>query len=271
MKTSGVLRLTMWLAERGGRGATGEAFAGDLMETLAHGGSRWWCLLQAAQRALLLASLRTKALLVPTAYCIAFVFLFPLWQRLNAPTAERLLNGSSNSIAWPGSAMLELVTGLLPAVIFVWVGVFGFLLLRPALRLQDLGRVTVSLSFGCSMVSAETMLRLGGRPPELIKLSHPDFYYPVCHAHFSVILFVALLAAISLLPREQDSADRPKWRQFPGRWSLLRLVRSVGLMTLLASHGAAQEMRPQGPAAKRLVKLVEQFDGEDWRAFTRHM
>ena len=266
MKTSVVLRLTMWLADCSG--PAGEAFAGDLMESLAGGRTCWWCFSQVLQRVMFLAELRLRVLLGPMVYCAAFVFLYPLWQHLNAPAAAHVLNGYSSAVAWPRSAISKIVAGLLPALLFVWAGVFGFLLLRRGkTSAHDLARVSLSLSFGCSMVCGETILRLGSRPPELGKLSQADFYYPVFHAHFSMILFFALFAAVALLPRAPVNEHRLKLRRVPGRWNMLRLVRGLGLVALLVPHGAAQELRPQGPAAKRLIQLIEQFDSQDWKAF----
>ena len=238
MKTSVVLRLTLWLADRSG--PAGEAFAGDLMESLAEGRTCWWCFLQVLQRVMFLAELRLRVLLGPMVYCVAFVFLYPLWQHLGAPAAAHVLSGYSSAVAWPGSAISEVVAGLLPALLFVWAGVFGFLLLR---RAHDLARVSLSLSFGCSMVCAETILRLGARPPELGKLSQADFYYPVFHAHFSIILFFALFAAVALLPHAPVNEHRLKLRRVPGRWNMLRLVRGLGLMALPVPSGAMRSRR----------------------------
>ena len=86
-----------------------------------------------------------------------FVFLHPLWQRLYAPSATRLLTDYRSSTAWPGSAVVEITAGLLPAVLFVWMGVFVFLLLRrQTLQRMDLVRILLSPSVGCSMVFVET-------------------------------------------------------------------------------------------------------------------
>jgi len=129
MKTDVVIRIAMWLVERNGAGSDGEAFAGDLLETSANGRSRWWCFAQALRRVASSVELRFRALLFPLWYCIAFAFLHPLWQWLYAPSATRLLTGYRSTMVWPGSAVLEIAAGLLPAVLFVWMGVFVFLLL----------------------------------------------------------------------------------------------------------------------------------------------
>ncbi len=265
MKISLLLRVTMWLAERGA-GCEGEAFAGDLLESLGRGRSCWWCFLQALRRVMFVADSRLRAWLVPMSYCVAFVLLFPLWQRLNAPGTAHLLTGSHGAFAWPGSALFEIVAGLLPAVLFVWAGILGFLLLRKETRSSEGMRVVLSLSFGCSILCTETMLGLGSRPPQLRRLSNADFYYPVIHAHFSITLFLALFTGILLLPRGSRGRRR-KVRQIFGKVNIPRLARGLGLAALLVSHAIAQEVKPEGPAAKRLVQLIESFNTKDWSTF----
>ena len=202
MRTDIVLRISVWLVHRSVIGAAGEAFAGDLLEMSALGRSPWWCLLQALRAAVSSSELRLRALFLPLCYCVAFVLLHPLWQESYLPSVNRLLMSSRGATVWPGSAVLEILAGLLPAVLFVWSGVFLFLILRPQrLRREASLRILLSLSIGCSVVSAETMLRLGAVQPDLRMLSRSDFYYPASHSHFSALLFAGLFAAIAMLPR----------------------------------------------------------------------
>ena len=123
----------------------------------------------------------------------------------------RLLTSYRNTAVWPGSAVLEIVAGLFPAVMFVWIGVFVSL----ALRRQAVTRVgwmgillALSTGTGLGVVSAATMLRLGATGLDLHMLSRTDFYHPVSHSRFSALLFLCLFAAIGLLPRERDLDDR---------------------------------------------------------------
>ncbi len=266
MKTDVVMQFAMWLVERSGTGSAGEAFAGDLLETFTNGRSRWWCFAQALRRVASSTVLRLHALLLPLWYCIAFAFLHPLWQWLYAPSATRLLTGYRSTTVWPGSAVLEIGVGLLPAVLFVWIGVFVFLLLRR--QRISLVRILLSLSIGCCVISVETMLRLGAMQPDLRMLSRADFYYPISHSRFSALLFLGLFAAIGLLPRERRLSHRGRYgTRLLGHRDLLRVVRGLGLMAVLVPQVSAQTSTPQGVAAKRLVQLVELFDVNDWKAF----
>ncbi len=152
---------------------------------------------------------------------------------------------------------------------FVWMGVFVFLALRRQ-AVKRVGWVGILLAFstGLGVVSAATMLRLGATGLDLHMLSRTDFYYPVSHSRFSALLFLGLFAAVGLLPRERGLGDQ---RQDQGRvlgyQKLLRIVRSLWLMALLVPQVSAQNTTPQQVAAKRLMRLVDLFDGNDWNAF----
>ncbi|HEY6410030.1 MAG TPA: hypothetical protein VIY29_21445, partial [Ktedonobacteraceae bacterium] len=269
MKTDVVVRVAMWLVEGSSAGPVGEAFAGDLLESFANGRSGWWCFAQALQRVASFLEHFLRALLLPFWYCIAFVFFHPLWQRLYAPSAMRLLTHYRGTTAWPGSAVLELAVGLLPAVLFVWMGIFVYLLLRRQ-TLQRMGPVhlLLSLSVGCCLLSVETMLRLGAVQADLRTLSRADFYYPVSHTRFSVLLLLSLFAAIALLPHDRYPSRPGRYaRRLLGHRDVLRVLRCLGFTLLLVPQLSAQPLKPQGIAAKQLVHLIEVFDASDWNAF----
>lgn len=75
---------------------------------------------------------RTTSAIVAGAALVLHPFRLsaPLWQRLYAPSVARLLNQYRGTIQWPGAAMLEIITGLLPAMLFVWLGLFIYALVR---------------------------------------------------------------------------------------------------------------------------------------------
>jgi hypothetical protein len=232
MKADVVMRLAIWLVERSSAEPAGEAFAGDLLEYFSKGRSSWWCLAQALFKAVSSIEERLRSLLVPLWYCIAFVFLHPLWQRLYAPSVAHMLTRYRGTTPWPGSAVLEITAGLLPAMLFVWMGIFVYLLLRQQ-TLQGMNPVSMllSLNVGGCLLSGEVLLRLDSMQHDLRQLSRSDFYYPLVHTRFSVLLFSSLFMAIAMLP-----GARPPNRHFRRLLSYgrtLRLARSFGLMALL--------------------------------------
>lgn len=110
MKTTVLVQIAIWLAERASSDSAGEAFAGDLLESFARGRSAWWCLAEALFRVGASVEQRLRALLMPLWYCIAFVCLHPLWHRLYAPSTESFLVRYRDITVWPGSAVLEIAS-----------------------------------------------------------------------------------------------------------------------------------------------------------------
>jgi hypothetical protein len=269
MKADIVMRLAIWLVERNSAEPAGEAFAGDLLEYFANGRSRWWCFVQALFRIASSIEQCLCSLLVPLWYCIAFVFLHPLWYRLYAPSVAHLLTRYRGTTPWPGSAVLEITAGLLPAVLFVWMGIFVYLLLRrQTLRGVNPVSMLLSLNVGGCLLSGEMILRLGSMQHDLRLLSRADFYYPLVHTRFSVLLFLSLFAAVVVLPRERRLTRRDRYlTHLLNQCGMLRVARSLGFMALLVPQMSAQAVKPQGAAAKRLVQFVELFDNNDWKTF----
>lgn len=151
MKQDTVMRVALWLIEITSSGPDEEAFGGDLLELLAAGRSRRWCFAQALRRMTSAIEERLRSLLMPLWFCIGFVLLHPLWQRLCTPSVANLLTRYRETSQWPGSAVLEMIAGLLPAVFFVWAGIFIYSLLRHR-------------SLQLHLVSAVLSLNVGGLP-----------------------------------------------------------------------------------------------------------
>lgn len=233
MKPDIIMRLAIGLVECCEPNNSGSSFAGDLMELSASGRSRWWCLAQAILRGLSLTEQRLRMSLLPFWYCIGFVLLHPVWQRVIAPIVSELLARYRDHAQWPGSAVLEIAIGLLPSVLFVWMGVFLYLFLRRSIS-RDANPVstTLALNAGGSLLSILMVLRLRPAHYDLRLLSQPDTCYPFFHAHFSILLFLSLFSAIMTLRLEGQTT----WR-FPG--SPLSIARVPRLLILLGPLGLA--------------------------------
>ena len=204
MKQDAVLRVALGMIDWILPGRDGEAFAGDLLELFAGGRSRWWCLAQAFLRSVSVVERFLRCWLAPLPYCVGFVLLHPLWQRLYAPTVDRLLTRYRETLAWPGSAVLEIVAGLLPGLVFVWAGIFGYLLLRR--RELNIAPVAAlfSLNVGACLLLAGMVARLDAVPHDLRVLSGTDVYSPAQYARFGILLSLSLFGAISVLVREDS-------------------------------------------------------------------
>lgn len=252
MKQQSVLRVALWLVEVTSCGPESEGFAGDLMELFAAGRSGWWCLGQAFRRTVTTGEQRLRSLLAPFWFSVAFVTLYPLWQQLYAPTASRLLTQYRGSFQWPGSAVLELTAGLLPVVLFVWLGVFVYGVVRHrSLKMTPVAAL-LSLNIGALLLFISMVMRLRAMHNELRFLSHADFFYPFVQARFSLLLLLSLFGAVVVLPRERRNlgSSRLMMRLF-SRCGLVQVARTLGLLTLLVPQVCAQTIQPQ--ATPRLM------------------
>jgi uncharacterized protein (TIGR03435 family) len=260
MTNDWVVRVAVWLVERSGGGAVAEALAGDVLESFAAGCSRWWCLAQGIRRAADRALPRVRALVAAAAYSAAFVLLHPAWQRSQSCIAARLPVDRLSVAAWPGTAVAAVAGGLVPAVGFVWVGVLLYVVVQGRMFGRAEGmRVALALSWSSCVVSAETMLRLGGFQHELQAMARADFYYPLAVARFSVPLFLGLLAALVLLSRGPVEGARRRVRRMAGPLTGAGVVRSVGMLVLLTPQMAAQA--PAAGAQDGAARLMA-ADGE---------
>lgn len=252
MKRDKVLRVTLWLIAAGSSGPEAEGFAGDLLELSTNGRSRWWCLGQALRRAMSICEHRLRSLLIPLWFSVGIVFLYPLWQRLYAPVIAPLLTRYRGSLQWPGSAVLEIIAGLLPAVLFVWVGVFMYALVRRQSLNITLSAVLLSLNVGACLLFIAMMMRLHVMQNDLHLLSRANFYYPVVHTRFSILLLLSMFGAVAILPRERRPAQRRKYVvRLISRCGLLHVARSLGLVAMLVPRLSAQVVQLQ--ATPRLM------------------
>lgn len=254
MKQDTVMRVALWLVEVTSSGLGEEAFAGDLLELLAAGRSRRWCFAQALRRMTSAIEERLRSLLMPLWFCIGFVLLHPLWQRLCAPSVANLLTRYRETSQWPGSAVLEMIAGLLPAVFFVWAGIFIYSLLRHRSLQLHLVSALLSLNVGVCLLTLAMMIRLHAMQPDLRLLSSVDFYYPLVHARFSILLFLSLFGAVLALPHKRCQS-RPRYylARLLARCGLVRMARRFEIETFLMPQVSAQNFQTARHPAKRLA------------------
>ncbi|SEB89290.1 TIGR03435 family protein [Terriglobus roseus] len=251
MRQNPVLRVALWLVDKSSSGPDAEAFAGDLLELFHAGHSQWWCVTQALMKSASATQQGLRALLLPLGYSFGFVFLHPLWQKLYLPSVAGLLARSrGGTVQWPGSAVLQIITGLVPAILFVWVGIFLYAILRRQSITNHPVTALLSLNVGVGLLLLTMLARLDAVRHDLRLLSRADFFYPGTHARFSVLLFLSLLGAVVILPRG-PRRKRPSHRvaKLVARWKLTQVARNIGRMALLAPE--TRMMKDCGPAPAR--------------------
>ncbi|AFL86449.1 hypothetical protein Terro_0098 [Terriglobus roseus DSM 18391] len=250
MRQDPVLGVALWLLTVSSSGRDAEAFAGDLLELFHAGCSRWWCLRQALLRSGSVTEQRLRASLVPLCYCAVFVLLHPLWQQLYTPSVAGLLTKYRGAIQWPGSAVLEMIAGLLPAFLFLYVGVFVYSLLRHRSLQSHPVATLLSLNVGACLLFVAMLVRLHVLHNDLRLLSRADFYYPLVHGRFSVLLFLSLFGAVLILPRT-DQPRRRKPSHVAMRSMVQRIARRFGSMAPPDVPRAIR--RPHETATKSLL------------------
>jgi hypothetical protein len=252
MRQDAVLRVALWVVRVSSPGPEGEAFAGDLLEFFHAGRSRWWCFAQSVLRGMSTSEERLRTLLLPLAYCIGFVLLHPLWQRLYAPSVAGMLTRYRGTIQWPGSAVLEMMAGLLPAVLFLYVGVFVYSLLRRrSLRFHPVTAL-LSLNVGACLLFVAMLVRLHVLHNDLRLLSGAGFYYPLVHGRFSVLLFLSLFGAVLMLPRTKQTRRRSASHVLV-RFTLQRIAKGMGHKPLRIADVPVPARMPRWADAKSFM------------------
>ena len=196
MKSSWTLLFAARLLERLLGASRAQALCGDLLEERHSGRSLPWCWRQiaaaAAQGASNAVSVRAPALLFSVFWTVLYA--------IAAAWLPRAQPDQWNAFSWPVPAVLELATGVLPAVVFLGMGFLVFQTLRGT-SLHDLSlfRLVASLSAGMNVLLLSTvwLLHHNGRPqPDLVCVTQPDFYFPFHLFPFSVPLAASVLAAL---------------------------------------------------------------------------
>src|ERR1700754_297362 len=121
MKPNIFVRFAVWMIDRKRDQAQGHSLAGDLLEELEAGRSMSWFCLQVSAAILIRVRTLTYRCLLLLAFSAGWSVLYPLWRSACigglAYSLDRL-----KSLHWPWTSLLPLIYGLVPALLFVWLG-----------------------------------------------------------------------------------------------------------------------------------------------------
>lgn len=188
-----------------------EALSGDLLEEFASGQrtAGWYCRqVMAAVGLTLLRSSRGYGF--PLAFSAVWSLLYPAWQQLLwTGWMEGSVDARWWALDWPYSALLEIGSGMLPALLFLWLGFAVYVALRAGLvsdpgwgRRNEFswGRVPASFSFSLSVLLVATLavfgLAGGSREDHSQVLGHAIFFLAPYRPVLSLPLGLSLLASI---------------------------------------------------------------------------
>jgi len=128
MKPTGSVTLATWMLEHLTFGPNREALAGDLLEELRHGRSASWYRREVASAIGIEVLTKFRNYGPRLIFSFAWSMLYPLWWLciIKAPLAHTLFVRWATT-DWPLSTSLGVVGQIVPAIAFVWLGLFIYL------------------------------------------------------------------------------------------------------------------------------------------------
>ncbi len=215
MRAGRGIALATWVLEHLSVGMDGKALAGDLLEELAAGRSAGWYWRQAAYAVAVNALAASRVYALPMIFSAGWSLLYPGWIAIGRGVFARTTLSYSRFLEWPYSALLEPVMGVLPVIVFVWVGLLVYLSLPSYLSRESSGEL-----------SGKSSRELSGKLSALRLLGS-----------FSVGFNVLLVASAALLPRGWFRGMGLQYRMVEDFYTNVRLA--IVVMPLMLSLYAA--------------------------------
>ncbi len=194
--------LLLWLLDHLALGPHAESLAGDLEEELTNGRSATWFFYQALGAIILGLWNRIHNRLLALAFASAWSTLYTLWQFFSNGRLTPIDTTRFATLNWPYSSSVEIVTGILPAVTFIWLGLLLYILVRSDRDHRATPfHITLGLSVSLSVLLTATMglmHHLSDTGLDLRLVTHRDFYLTLHLFAVSIPLALSLLTAILL-------------------------------------------------------------------------
>ncbi|WP_263384632.1 hypothetical protein [Granulicella arctica] len=189
MKSPRTIALANWLLQHLTLGSPNESLAGDLFEELQSGRSKGWYWRQVLSAIATSVSIRFRAYLLPLGFSVAWSFVYSAgWPSIMRGPLTQAATRRLATHDWPYSTGFHAVAILLPAILFVWFGLFLYLASRtnrpPALRLV----ASLSISLNALLLST-IALHLATQQPVDDRLSYQSL-------SLALSLFSALICAL---------------------------------------------------------------------------
>jgi hypothetical protein len=212
MKPPMTVALATWLLEHLTFGSDTEAISGDLLEELRAGRSTAWYWRQVLLAIGIRVWIATRQYAVPLIFSVAWSILYPFW-RIIARNWLELVHATPDrwvAHAWPYSTMLDLATGILPAIAFIWLGLLVYLISRPT-GVPSF-RILLGLSTSLSVLLLATIglfYHLKNPVIDVPSITNEAFYSLFRLFAINIPVASSLLAAIlSVFPRTHPIVPR---------------------------------------------------------------
>jgi hypothetical protein len=209
MKPTNSIAFATWMLEHLTFGPPNEALSGDLLEELQSGNSARWYWRQVLSAIAVAAFSRSRAYALPLLFSASWSLLYPVWWlsiAANRLTQTFFTQWSTHD--WPYSSALNGVGQTIPAITFVWLGLFIYLSLRnehgrvPS-RLRLIASLSISLNV-LILASIGVWLPLNRAEAHLSYVAGKELFFNSHLIAISIPLALSLFSAISVaLSRSQ--------------------------------------------------------------------
>ena len=190
-----------WILEHFTFGSHNEALAGDLLEELHSGRSVSWYWRQVFAAIAIRVCEALRASAVPLIFSVAWTMLYPAWRSIASDRLIHAIPDTSSLLAWPCSALAQIGYGVVPGVMFVWLGFTVYLLLRRERTGYGLIRGFSQSLTALLVATIILVLYLKDPKADLEYVTRDDFYLTFHLWNVSIPLVLSLLAALFALPR----------------------------------------------------------------------
>jgi hypothetical protein len=214
MKPTKSVVLATWMLERLTFGPHHEALSGDLLEELQQGRSVGWYWRQVFAAIGVGLANRCRSYTQPLAFSIGWSMFYPAWwlyverSKFVVAMFDRWL-----ALDWLFSSLLKLVEGIVPMLMFSWLGFFVYLMSHPA-TLRGLSKPGLlrSLSLSLNVLLISFVLHFKPSEADLRNATRESLYGNLPLIALSGALAVSLMSAIvsarsSMLRRRRSTAS----------------------------------------------------------------
>ncbi|MEG9438175.1 beta-lactamase family protein [Edaphobacter sp. HDX4] len=247
MKRTQFVRLSVWLLDHTESATKRGRLSGDLLEELEGGCSAGWFYHQVFTAVLINALTTANRCARLVAFAAGWSALYPLWRTACVGGLTYSMD-RYRILAWPWSSILPLIYGVLPAVLFVWLGFATYTVLSGSMSWRSARELSFALSTGASMIFAASLVVLRQlRHPQIVlrDLTRTDFFL-VDHLYFiSLPIALSLLVTLWIGASDTPRVGRLR-RKKTSRWGmrLARMAQMFAFLPVLCTCSSAQSSSP---------------------------
>jgi hypothetical protein len=153
------LSLAIWMLDHLTFGPHKAALTGDLLEEFLHGCSVQWFWRQVLSAIGVGAFTRSRAYMLPLVFSAAWSVIYPAWWlSITRNRLTQMIFTQWSTHDWPYSTALKGVSEIVPAITFVWLGLFVYLMLRAEMtHAPSKLRLFASLSISLNVLVVTTI------------------------------------------------------------------------------------------------------------------